>query len=167
MTKLTHADLVERAARWLRNSCRIPVSLNKDGSVRYHKPHCDVVFVEMYSGCPETPDAIGFAGQGRLSVQIECKADRPDFWHDVRKKRPRWLGRRGVGRYRFFMAPHGLLKPSDMPDAWGLLSVFGNVVTVERDATEQEHNWRGEMQMLFSGCRRLQNAERSTKEPSE
>ncbi len=163
----TDADLAERAARWLRNSCRIPIGLNKDGSVRYHRPHCDVVFVEMYSGCEETPDAIGFAGQGCLSVLIECKVSRGDFWHDVREKRRRLISRRGVGRYRFYMAPKGLLKPNEMPDDWGLLSVVGNYVTVERDATEQKHNWRGEMQMLFSGCRRLQNTERKAKEPSK
>ena len=164
MNKPTHANLVDRASRWLRNSCRIPSGgFRRDGSVFYRTPRLLVVFTDMGSGCEERPDAIGFAGEGQLSVLIECKVSRGDFRDDVRKKRPRLLGRRGVGRYRFYMAPKGLLKPSEMPDDWGLLSVVGNRVTVERDATAQEHNWRGEMQMLFSGCRRLQNSERNAK----
>ena len=166
MKSLTHAELVERAGRWVRNSCKIVEGSCPDGSPRYHSLRCDVVFLEMASGCLETPDAIGFARQGLISVLVECKASRADFLSD-QKKFGRCRPKYGIGNYRFFMAPHGLLTPDDMPDSWGLLTVKGSRVTIERDAIKQDSYQFGEVRMLFSGCRRLQAAARKKAKKAE
>ncbi len=102
---MTHAELVNAAAKYLKYNCR-----------------CGVVFTELVSAAGEIPDAIGFRMD--YSIVIECKASKNDFLQDA-KKRYRIHSWMGMGSYRYYMCPEGLLKPGDMPDKWGLIYVTG------------------------------------------
>ncbi len=154
----THAELVVRAGRWLRHSCRVLASYEVGGKPYWIKLRCAVVFAELVTSASETPDAIGFANHGHTSILIECKTSRADFRKDTNK----WHRQRegyGMGSYRFVMAPSGLLLPDEMPAGWGLLSVDGRRVTIERDAIERRRYRMHETQMLWSYCRRMQATE--------
>jgi hypothetical protein len=114
MSGLTHADLVERAAKWLRNTAG-----------------CRLVLTEFYTtSSTEIPDAIGWLGRWNwrgdktpLSVLLECKTSRADFLRDKHKT----CATRGsrMGAYRFYFAPLGILRPDEIEEPWGLLEVNG------------------------------------------
>lgn len=107
---MTHAELCQLAARWLRQ----PASRGGPG--------CAVALSEPRIGFlgGEIPDAIGFrlAEPDTGSVVIECKTSRADF-HADRKKKHR--GEAGMGQYRYFLCPEGLVDPVELPARWGLL----------------------------------------------
>lgn len=96
----THRQLVEIAYKWA----------VKNASV-------GVVFKELYSLASEIPDVIGFGGWE--SVVIECKVSRGDFLKD--KKKPHRS--KGMGNWRFFCCPAGLIKVDELPEKWGLIYV--------------------------------------------
>lgn len=140
---MTHADLVERAYRWL-------LSFG-----------CGFAFKEFHGLTYEIPDAIGFKWD--TSILIECKATRADFLSD-KKKHFRKCPELGMGDYRFYMAPQYLIKSNELPEKWGLLEVVGRKVlrTVNpygkgnyfsNGFTEKNH--RHERTLLISACRRL------------
>ncbi|HHA2702408.1 TPA: hypothetical protein ACOEQH_000470 [Stenotrophomonas maltophilia] len=147
---LTHAELVLVAGRWLRGSAG-----------------CSVVLEELCAatGNGENPDAIGWrCGQTML---VECKASRSDFLAD-RKKPFRADPSRGLGMYRYFMAPKGLLRADEMPERWGLLEVVGRRVFRTKGHEPGRGYWRmedpwcftprfsdGEVQMLLSAMARI------------
>lgn len=66
----------------------------------------------------EQPDALGF--RSGVSVLIECKTSRPDFLAD-KKKKFRVDPAMGMGDWRFFLTPKGLISVSELPEGWGLL----------------------------------------------
>lgn len=108
---MTHNDLCLVAVKWLQRA-------NSAGG-----PGCHVAISECRSGWTgEIPDAIGFraAGFDDGSTVVECKTSRADFLAD-RKKAHRIAG--GLGNWRYFMAPTGLIRPDELPDGWGLLEV--------------------------------------------
>ena len=67
----------------------------------------------------EQPDVIGFGSNGH-SVMIEVKVSRADFFKDAKKpyREHPWLG---VGSYRGYCCPTGLIKSNEIPEGWGLL----------------------------------------------
>lgn len=67
-------------------------------------------------GSRERADCIGYRQQ--CSALIEVKVSRSDFLAD--KKKPERLSG-GVGTYRFYLAPAGLLSVDNLPPGWGLL----------------------------------------------
>ena len=69
MSEVTHNDLVESAARWLRKEHSIVIT-EMSGSGSWN------------SG--EIPDAIGW-NDGSTTTLIECKASRSDFLSDRKK----------------------------------------------------------------------------------
>lgn len=98
-----HRTLVLRGASWLRRN------------------GFPVVATEIRAtGSREEPDAIGFRQSS--SAIIEVKVSRADF-HKDKCKPERQRG--GLGVYRFYMAPIGLLMPEEVPSGWGLLEVSG------------------------------------------
>ena len=102
---MTHDDLVQIAARWLRGPQR-----------------CGVVMTDAGGGGLEIPDAIGFRRAGRYSIVVECKASRGDFLRD-RKKFHRQAGM-GLGQRRYYLAPVGIVLTADeVPAGWGLVEV--------------------------------------------
>jgi hypothetical protein len=149
---MTHKELVQSAYRWVLNNAK-----------------CGMAFRELVtSACNgECPDVIGFAGWGH-SVLIECKASRSDFFAD-KKKSFRMYPDLGMGRYRFYCCPTGLLKTTDLPEKWGLLYVNekGQARTIYNpyngDRSDYSNIWSGgfeqnmkaEHGMMYSALRRI------------
>ncbi len=137
---MTHAELVARAGRWLKNTKR-----------------CGVVLTEFHSAANEVPDAIGFKSNG-ASILVECKTSVSDFYAD--KKKP-GRGRRagGMGHLRFYMTPPGLLSVDlvrRQRPGWGLLEARGRIVrvaVVAEPRTQEETS--GEFQALYAYARRI------------
>lgn len=129
-----HADLIDRAAAWLR------------------KKGCAVVITDMTHGGPETADAIGW--KGNYATIVECKASRSDFLAD-RKKDFRRRPERGMGSLRYFCAPVGLIRPAELPPHWGLLECAKGKLREAVKATHQEANKKEEVGLLLSALRRI------------
>lgn len=136
-----HDLLVETARKWL--------------SVR-----AKIVATEI-KAVSEEPDAIGFEpirtkiGHGSGSVLIECKASRSDFKADSRKLF-RMYPEQGMGTYRYYLAPKGLIKPEELPDKWGLLELCGKRVRrIKTSEPFMERNIEGELLVMCSIFRRL------------
>ena len=136
---MTHAQLVERAVRWL----------------RWYR--CGVVLSEQACVSGEMPDAIGWK-RANHSVLVECKVTRADFLAD-RAKPFRQKPEKGVGSERFYLTPPTLVKPEELPPGWGLLELQrGRVEMVQaseknlRTAT----GFRYEMNLLLASLRRVE-----------
>lgn len=97
---MTHKELVEIAYRWMLKNCGVGVA-----------------FKELSSLAREIPDVIGF--DGWQSIVIECKVGRGDFLKD--KKKPH--RENGMGKWRFYCCPKGLIKVEELPAKWGLIYV--------------------------------------------
>lgn len=146
----THSELVSIAEKWLLGTRK-----------------CSFAFTELACiATSEIPDAIGFRSDG--SVLVECKTSRADFLSD-KKKYFRIYSHMGVGVYRFFMAPEGIIKSSDLPKGWGLVTVNekgkprmlvgprGNCYSSEENSRtfHNERNLQAEHGMMMSALRRL------------
>lgn len=111
MSTFTHADLCALAVKWLKRN-------NSAGG-----PGCAVALSECRSGyLGEIPDAIGYRASGHHdgTYVVEVKVSRSDFLADARKPH-RISG--GLGKWRHFMAPEGLIRVDELPPGWGLLEV--------------------------------------------
>lgn len=110
---MEHDKLVDIALKWIQ---RAPSRFGGG---------CQFASTEMPTGVSgERPDVFGlnfneFKGQG-CSTLIEVKASRADFLAD-KNKLHRTKG--GVGQLRYYLAPKGLIDPSELPAKWGLLGV--------------------------------------------
>jgi hypothetical protein len=144
---MTHAELVARAARWLKNTAK-----------------CGVVLTEFVSRADEVPDAVGWCAPNNrqaLSYLIECKASLSDFYADRKKPgRTAKNWHRGIGRYRFYMATPGVLTTELVRKhrpKWGLLEVGKRTVRVKLHAERfgLATAWR-EIALLYSYTRRIQ-----------
>lgn len=107
-----HAELCAIAVRWLRR----PHSAGGPG--------CLVAVSEVAGGWTgEIPDAIGFShswGEEGATV-IEVKVSRSDFLAD--RKKPHRQEGQGMGSWRYFMAPEGLIAVEELPAGWGLIEI--------------------------------------------
>lgn len=113
----THRELCDIAVRWLKRS------LSSGG------PGCQFSVSEVQSGWDgEIVDAIGFrfcaftSFESDGSYLVEVKTSRSDFLADA-KKPHRMNPETGMGKWRFYMCPEGLIKPDELPPKWGLLYV--------------------------------------------
>lgn len=109
---MTHDELNLIAVRWLKR----PLS-NKG-------PGCQVALTEvggLYGG--ERADAFGYRwGFDGGSIVVESKVSRSDFLAD--RAKPHRNGKvQGMGMYRYYICPEGLIDIADLPDGWGLLWV--------------------------------------------
>ena len=135
----THAQLVERAAKWLANSMR-----------------CSVVITEM-GGIGEEPDAIGFHYAG-ASILVECKTSKSDFNADKWKAGRRTPAQFGMGNKRFYLVPPSLLQHAldNKPERWGVLIAYKTRVETKTEAKFiAEASKTREMGLLISSLRRL------------
>ncbi|MCE8013906.1 hypothetical protein [Billgrantia desiderata] len=152
-----HDALVQRAGRWLRQM------------------GCGAVATEMQSILTqEQPDAIGWrTGATRMvSILVEVKVSRSDFLAD--RKKPFRQNDEGMGDWRFFMAPPGLIRPDELPEGWGLIEATPHRIKFKHNVpSHSSHfgsttrapfngNKMAEMGMLYSALRRLQQAPNST-----
>lgn len=114
MSTLSHSQLTEIAVRWL----------HRPNSGRGHG--CQVALSECWGGWGggEQPDAMGWRNSGHQdgTVLVEVKTSRADFLADA-KKPHRKQPELGVGRWRYFLCPEGLIQPEEVPERWGLLWV--------------------------------------------
>lgn len=136
---LSHQDLVQLAARWL-------------------KAQCGVVLTEIGGGRSvygEMPDAIGWSGS--CSTVVECKRSRHDFFQD-QKKPFRVNPKHGMGSYRFYLAPKGLLSPADViPSGWGLLETSGKRVVLRLQSQRFLHrSMKAELRLMYTALQRVQ-----------
>ncbi|TBW57497.1 hypothetical protein EZI54_06955 [Marinobacter halodurans] len=144
--------MVARAAKWLKGSCG-----------------CSVVLTELkaFTDSGECPDAVGW--RSNYSVLIECKASRRDFLAD-KKKHFRATPGRGVGNYRFYLCPPGVITIDDLPEGWGLL--YAEAGKIKREVAPKGNTWghgnnqkfmqprntEAEITMLVSALRRTRGA---------
>lgn len=152
---MTHAELVDRAVRWLRSSW-----------------HCGVVLAELVTYADSIPDAIGFGGRHRAhtraygsysqqvllgSILAECKTSRADWARD--RKKPAHRSGRLAGNVRYYLTPPGLLTPDEIAPPWGLAEVGEGEIRIVRLAEVLEdtvQRVRQETVLLRSACRRHQ-----------
>ncbi len=112
----------------------------------------------------ETPDVIGFNHQH--TVLIEVKTSRSDFLAD-KKKIFRLYPEQGMGSFRLYLCPAGIMNRDDVLDKWGLLWIDqrgrisnsqtnfqGNINShnPNRFLEKNEHNERA---ILYSTLRRI------------
>jgi len=105
-----HDKLVMRGERWLK-------AMN-----------CKVVLRDPFqclSNTGEQPDVIGW--KSGVSILIEVKTSRSDFLADA-KKPFRQDPSQGMGDWRFYLCPKGVIEIEDLPEGWGLLWVDGRSV---------------------------------------
>jgi hypothetical protein len=136
---MTHAQLVEKAVRWL----------------RYYR--CGVILSEQACTSGEMPDAIGWK-QACHSVLVECKVSRSDFLVD-RQKPFRLKPQKGVGSERFYLTPPHLLDVGELPDGWGLLECPRGRVEMLRPSAKDLRTavgFRYEMNLLLASLRRVE-----------
>ncbi len=136
---MTHAQLVEKAIRWL----------------RFYR--CGVVLSEQACVSGEMPDAIGWK-RANHSVLVECKVTRPDFLAD-RAKPFRSKPERGIGCERFYLAPTGLIRKEELPTGWGLLELRGREIEIIRPSVRNLRSATGlryEMNLLLASLRRVE-----------
>jgi len=127
-----HDELVMRAARWLKGSCG-----------------CGTVLTELraVTASGECPDAVGWRSD--YSILVECKASRSDFLSDKRKQF-RTDPERGIGTYRFYLCPPGIIAVDDLPEAWGLL--YAESTKINRIYGPKGNSWGyGENQRYIQG----------------
>lgn len=140
----THKELVDRAARWLKNTKR-----------------CGVVLTEFVSYAAENPDAIGWVNGGLWSYLIECKTSLSDFYSDKNKPGRSLRRLAGLGRERYYLTPKGLLGADRVRrnrPGWGLLEVCGRQIRVKLKPIPNDH-WTKlrELPVIYSYARRLQD----------
>ena len=136
---MTHAQLVERAVRWLRAY------------------RCGVVLSEQACVSGEMPDAIGWK-RASHSVLVECKVTRANFLAD-RGKPFRAKPEQGVGSERFYLTPPGLVKVQELPAGWGLLEVQRGRVEMVHPSAKNLRTTKGfgyEMNLLLASLRRVE-----------
>ena len=136
---MTHAQLVEKAVRWL------------------HAYRCGVVLSEQACVSGEMPDAIGWK-RACHSVLVECKVTRADFLAD-RTKPFRLKPGQGVGCERFYLAPLGLIRSEEMPAGWGLLEIRSGRVEMVHPSGKNLRTatgFRYEMNLLLASLRRVE-----------
>ncbi|WP_065627342.1 hypothetical protein [Xanthomonas euvesicatoria] len=120
---MTHSDLVEAGRSWARRKgCRVVL----------HDP--------FRAAVREMPDLI--AWRDGVSILLEAKTSRSDFLADA-KKPWRKDPERGMGDWRFYIAPKGLLKIEELPNGWGLLELDqGKVIEVHGVPLGNANWWR-------------------------
>ncbi len=114
---------------------------------------CGVTFAELSTAVSETPDVLGFYSGG--ASLIEAKASRSDFLGD-KKKYFRKHPEMGMGNYRFYACPSGLIKEEEIPDKWGLIYVSEKGrCTLKKKPVWQESRKSAEHMFMYSVLRRI------------
>lgn len=111
---MNHRELCEIGAKFLKRS----------ESANGHGCHFTVVEAACYG---ENPDVFGIRhggihGHGVGTFLLEAKISRSDFLAD-RNKPHRINPEIGMGKYRYYICPTGLIKIDELPDKWGLIYV--------------------------------------------
>ena len=125
-----HRELCLLAAQWLRRS-------------KLTFPSCPYVAVELVTASQESPDVFGW--NYWATVLIEVKVSRSDFLADA-KKSFRQQPEEGVGAFRYYCSPEGLITEADLPDKWGILWEKDGVITIiknkEKNRIKKITRWK-------------------------
>ena len=144
MRDFTHREIVEIGYQWVIKKCGF-------------------AFKELTVAHDEIPDVLGFNSSG--TFLLEAKVSRADFLAD-KKKHFRILSEKGVGDWRFFIVPKGIVKIEELPQNWGLIEVSekGKAICVYNPfgCGNIYSNWKrceksatAEYRFLYSALRRL------------
>lgn len=134
MTKQwTHTELCKKAVSWLKRS-------HCGGGLG-----CSVALSEIPSSSKggEIVDAIGLKVTAKIeTIVVEVKVSRSDYWADQRKPF-RVNPSAGMGNYRYYLCPEGLIGVMDLPPKWGLIYVGarGKLTVVCGHTMERERDW--------------------------
>jgi hypothetical protein len=142
---MTHNELIKIAENWLYKSCG-----------------CGAVITELVTSAKETPDAFGLRCD--YTVLVECKISRSDFLAD-QKKMFRLMPDKGIGDYRFYLCENDLIKPDELPQAWGLIywngkkvkqikGPKGNIWSLSPEYLNQKSAEK-EYRLIYSALRRM------------
>jgi len=134
----SHAELVNRAAHWLRTAKR-----------------CRIVLQEIQGSTLESPDVIGWRFAS-YTLLVECKASLEDFRRDRRKVFRRVAGL-GMGSERIYFVPEALAAKvrGELPEGWGLaFPTTRNVRLLVPPNPCSEHNRVAETELLFDALKR-------------
>ena len=146
MSEPTHIELVEAAKRFLKTRGVM------------------IIFTELVTLNRENPDVIGWNAD--CSVLVECKASRSDFLSDKRKPFRNGM-MDGVGDFRIYFCPPGIIKPEDLPEGWMLVWFDGKKSKAIHGFKNRYkiNSWKiekpfdvdkdVEMSMMYSALRRL------------
>lgn len=136
---MTHRELCLKAARYLRYQ----------GIQPFHRCAYAVCELERVGECP---DAFGWGGW--TTQLIEVKVSRSDFLSD-KKKLWRKEPEQGLGAFRSYLCPEGVIKPDDLPKDWGLLYADDKgKITKVVEPESQARNHGEELQLVTSILRR-------------
>ncbi|ENI4488019.1 adenylosuccinate synthase [Vibrio fluvialis] len=129
----THAALCKKAVGWLRRS-------HSAGGCG-----CPNAYSEVQSGSNggEIVDAIGVkTAEGTETIVVEVKVSRSDFLAD-RRKPFRIDPPSGMGNYRYYLCPEGLITEDDLPPKWGLIYIGdrGKVTVVCGHKSGRKRDW--------------------------
>ena len=146
-SNITHSELVEIGRNFLLKNLKY-----------------GIVTTELSTAARETPDIFGL--RSYYSIVIECKVSRADFLKD--KKKPfRQFPEQGMGNFRLFLCPDGLILKEELPQKWGLLYWTGKRIKkivcpagnawdyTGRDLMFIEKNHIAEYQFMVSLLRRI------------
>ncbi|MDR1695599.1 MAG: hypothetical protein LBR69_03070 [Endomicrobium sp.] len=98
----THKDITIIATKYAKRLFRCPIG--------------------AWEFCIEDEKCDGFLVRHHETFLIEAKVSMEDFKRD-KKKDFRIYPEKGVGTFRLYAAPEGLLKLEDLPEKWGLIEV--------------------------------------------
>lgn len=139
---MDHTGLISKCAKW----------------AMAHR-YSAVAIAECQVKCTnEVPDLIGFKANGQATL-FEIKMSRSDFKADgsksFRKKESK-----GVGLYRYYVTPCGLVQPEELPEGWGLLwfSEDGRCYLKASSKRFLKRDQCAEAAYLVSALRRIGNA---------
>lgn len=145
-THALHDKLVKLGGEWIMKNT--PLLGNWECS------KCSIVTTEIVTFASETPDVLGFANDAK-SVLLEAKISREDFKRDS-KKSFRANPEEGMGDYRLYIAPKGLIKIEELPEKWGLIEVNEkDKCKIVKYAEKQPANKIREMYVLTSLIKRI------------
>jgi len=137
-----HDKLTSLGAKWLKNHSKNIIV-----------PNCNIIANDLrtYTSTGEIPDVIGWCSWA--SILIETKVSREDFKKDFKKifRINEFLG---VGDFRYYLVPEGLITQNEIPKNWGLLYHSKNGIEIIKTATKAESNLGCERTILLSIMRR-------------
>jgi hypothetical protein len=137
MNEATHRDLCKIAAKYLKTH----------GITPFQRATYAVCELERQG---ESPDAFGFGYHTQL---IEVKVSRSDFLAD-KKKFWRQNPKEGLGNFRSYLCPAGLIMKEELPDNWGLLYYENNKVVVIKRPEWQVSAHESEIHLITNILRR-------------
>ena len=150
-TDSLHYTLCIEGGKWLKRNKR---SYDRCKKKSCYKPEfCKVcsknkiVAIELVTMAAENCDIWGYDGFN--TTVIEVKVSHPDFLRDREKPARKIDVEYQCGNLRWYLCPDGIIKPSELPEGWGLLYWDGKKINpivppVKRTGT------MGDMRILYS-----------------